>query len=78
MARQNSLMSALPPLPRVRRRSLRIGRALARVTAGLAMPGVIAVAQSLPAGAAIEDLESIAECSTAEKWENQVRYLPLR
>jgi hypothetical protein len=41
------------------------------------MPGVIAVAQSMPIGSAIEDLVLIAECATPEECRNQVWYLPL-
>jgi hypothetical protein len=55
-----------------------IGRAFERVKGGLAMPGVLAVAQSMPVGAAIEDLVLIIECSAPDDWSNQVRYLPLR
>lgn len=55
-----------------------IGRALERVKGGLPMPGVLAVAQSVPVGAAIEDLLLIIECSLPEDWANQVQYLPLR
>jgi predicted nuclease of predicted toxin-antitoxin system len=55
-----------------------IGRAFARVSAGAGMPGVVVVAQSLSVGAAIADLVLIVECSSAEEWKNQVRYLPLR
>jgi len=42
------------------------------------MPGVIAVSQSMPVGAAIEELVLVIECSSTEEWANQVRYLPLR
>ena len=55
-----------------------IGRAFERIKAALPMPGVIAVAQSMPIGRAIDDLVLIAECSTPEDWTSQVRYLPLR
>jgi hypothetical protein len=55
-----------------------IGKAFERVRGGLAMPGVIAVSQSMPVGAAIEELVLVIECSSTEEWANQVRYLPLR
>ena len=52
-----------------------VARAYERVRASQPMPGVIGVAQALPAGQAIEDLVLIAECSYAEDWANEVRYL---
>jgi hypothetical protein len=55
-----------------------IGRAFERIRAGSVVPGVIAVAQSMPVGAAIEDLVLVIECSVPDHWLNQVRYLPLR
>ena len=55
-----------------------IARAFERIRAGFSMPGVIAVAQSMPVGAAIEDLVLVIECGLPEDWSNQVRYLPLR
>ena len=55
-----------------------IGSAFQRIRAGVAMPGVIAVAQSMPIGAAIDDLVLIVECGTPEECRNQVWYLPLR
>ncbi len=48
-----------------------------RVELGLAMPGVCVLTRSVPVGQAIEDVLLIAECSTMEEWQNQVRYLPL-
>jgi hypothetical protein len=55
-----------------------IGRAFERIKAGSPMPGVIAVAQSMAIGAAIDDLALVIECSTQDEWHDQVRYLPLR
>jgi hypothetical protein len=55
-----------------------IARAFARVQRGERMPGVIVVLQSLGVGAAIDDLVLVAECSSSEDWNDQVRYLPLR
>jgi hypothetical protein len=39
-----------------------IGRAFDRIRAGSSLPGVIAVAQSMPVGSAIEDLVLVIEC----------------
>jgi Domain of unknown function (DUF5615) len=55
-----------------------IATAFARIMAGMAMSGVIAVAQSTPIGTAIEDLVLVAECATPEDVRNRVLYLPLR
>jgi Domain of unknown function (DUF5615) len=55
-----------------------IGRAFLRVQAGERMPGVIVVSQSTPVGVAIDNLVLVAECSSSEDWNDQVRYLPLR
>ena len=49
-----------------------------RVAAGLLMPGVVAVAESLPVGPVIDDLLLLAEASFEGEWENQVIYLPIR
>jgi hypothetical protein len=51
--------------------------AYARIAAGLPMPGVFVVSQSLPVGQAIEALLLLAECSLEGEWEGQVRHLPL-
>ncbi|MDE3089225.1 MAG: DUF5615 family PIN-like protein [Chloroflexota bacterium] len=51
--------------------------AYARVDAGLPMPGVFAVSQSIPIAQAIADILLLAECSIEGEWINQVRYLPL-
>jgi hypothetical protein len=48
-----------------------------RVRAGLPMPGVFEIPQSLPVGQAIEELLLIAESSLEGEWADQVRYLPL-
>ena len=48
-----------------------------RIAAGLPMPGVCEVTRSVSIGRVIENLLLIAECSEADEWENQVRYLPL-
>ena len=55
-----------------------IATAFERIMAGMAMPGVIAVAQSTPIGIAIEDLILVAECAMPEDVRNRVLYLPLR
>ena len=51
--------------------------AYARLTAGLSMPGVFVVPQSLPIAQAIEEVLLLAECSVEGEWEGQVRFLPL-
>lgn len=48
-----------------------------RISTGQPMPGIFAVAQSVPLNVAIEDLLLIAECSFPGEWEGQVRHLPL-
>jgi hypothetical protein len=48
-----------------------------RVRAGLPMPGLFEIPQSLPLGRAIEEVLLIAELSHPDEWTNQVRYLPL-
>ncbi len=48
-----------------------------RVAAGEAMPGVIAFAESLPIGQAIEELAIMLECSEQSEWKNQIVHLPL-
>ncbi len=48
-----------------------------RVEAGSPMPGVFVGDLYLNVQRAIEDLLLIAECSEAQEWEGQVRYLPL-
>ena len=48
-----------------------------RVRNGQAMPGVIAVPDTLSIGQAIEDLTVIVECSQANELESFVLYLPL-
>ena len=48
-----------------------------RVGAGLPMPGVIEVPDSIEFDQAIEDLALFAECSIEGEWEGQVRYIPL-
>jgi hypothetical protein len=55
-----------------------VARAYERVEALEPMPGVIAVPQALAVGQAIEDLVLVVQCTTADDWANQVRYLPLR
>jgi len=48
-----------------------------RVAAGLAMPGVFEVPNTLSISHAIDDLLLIVECSLEGEWAGQVRYLPL-
>jgi hypothetical protein len=48
-----------------------------RVKAGQPMPGVLAVPDTMPIGAAIEDLVLIVECCQPTELESRVFYLPL-
>ena len=48
-----------------------------RVEAGLPMPGVFDVSQTVPVGVVIDDILLIAESSLEGEWEGQVLYLPL-
>jgi len=48
-----------------------------RVKTGQAMPGVIAVPDSIPIGQAIEELALVVECCQPSEIENLVMYLPL-
>jgi hypothetical protein len=52
--------------------------AYVRVKNGLPMPGVIEVHRETPIGAAIDELEIVLVIGTAEDFENQVKYIPLR
>jgi hypothetical protein len=55
-----------------------IGHAYNRVRAGLPLPGLFVVPQSMPIGRAVEDLHLLATCSLAGERQNRVLYLPLR
>lgn len=48
-----------------------------RMAAGLPMPGVVDVRQSLPIGHAIEDILLLLQCSHDDEWADRVRYVPL-
>ena len=48
-----------------------------RMEDGQLVAGLIEVPQALPIGQAIEDILTIAECSTAEEIVNRVVFLPL-
>jgi len=48
-----------------------------RMRIGASIAGLIEVPQSLPIGKAIDDIMTIAVCSTAEEMANQVQFLPL-
>ena len=50
--------------------------AFARIAAGLRMPGLFAITQSIPVGRAIDEVILLAECSIEGEWEGQVRHLP--
>jgi hypothetical protein len=51
--------------------------AMARVLAGRRMPGVFKMTRSLPRRHMIEEILLLADCSYADEWEGQIRYLPL-
>jgi len=51
--------------------------AYARLEAGLSMPGVFVIPQSLPVSQAIDEVLLLAECSLEGEWQGQVRFLPL-
>lgn len=57
--------------------STMVAFAYERLALGLALAGVIVIGPGVSVGRAIEDLVTIAECSTAEEWDGQVVYLPL-
>lgn len=44
---------------------------------GETMAGVLEVRRSVPVGQAIDEILLVAECSSPEDWNHQVRYLPL-
>lgn len=52
--------------------------AAARMEAGLPMPGVFEIAETLAIGTAIDELHVIIECSTQEEWNQRIIYIPLR
>jgi predicted nuclease of predicted toxin-antitoxin system len=54
------------------------GFAYDRVRAGVPMPGIIEVRISASMGIIIDELVLLITASTAEEFENQVRYIPLR
>jgi predicted nuclease of predicted toxin-antitoxin system len=54
-----------------------VGFARDRIIAGEAMPGVIAVRDTLPIGTVIEELTLIVETGLADDFDAQVVFLPL-
>jgi predicted nuclease of predicted toxin-antitoxin system len=54
-----------------------VGYANERIAAGLPMPGVILVRNTLPIGQVVADLLVIAGASEMHDWENRVIFLPL-
>lgn len=52
--------------------------AFERVAAGLPMPGVIEIPETVPMSVVIDELILIAGASDPEEWKDTVRYLPLR
>ena len=55
-----------------------VNDAYARVKAGLSMPGVIEVHRDTPIGVAVDELAVVLGAGTADDFENQVTYIPLR
>lgn len=51
--------------------------AKARIVVEKPMPGLFLIAQDFPIGRAIEEIVTIAECSPASEWKNQIIRLPL-
>lgn len=49
-----------------------------RVAAGLPMPGVIEIPETVPRSVILDELILIAGASEPEDWDNRVVYLPLR
>lgn len=49
-----------------------------RVAAGLPMPGVVEIPETVPRSVIIEELILIAGASEPDDWKNRVIYLPLR
>lgn len=49
-----------------------------RLSSGLPMPGVILLRSTLSLARAIDELATVAGASSAEEWNNQIAYLPLR
>jgi hypothetical protein len=62
---------------RRRRPELDVPDAYTRVAAGLPMPGVVAAADDIPIGPAIDDILLIYLASTDADLEGQVIFLPL-
>jgi hypothetical protein len=54
------------------------GFAFERIAAGLSMPGVIEIPETVPRSVIIEELILIAAASEPDEWADRVVYLPLR
>ena len=52
--------------------------AASRIKAGLNMPGLFIIPQSVPIGVAIHEIVTIAECSRDGEWTGAIEYVPLR
>ena len=48
-----------------------------RIGAGLTMPGVIVIADDLPIGQAIDEMNLVIECSAENELESLILYLPV-
>jgi len=49
-----------------------------RIGESIPTPGIIIVAEDLEIGRAIDDIEIVVECSSADDIVNQIQYLPCR
>ncbi len=49
-----------------------------RLRAGLPVPGVLLIPQSIPIGIAVEEIQTIAEASDDAEWRDRVEFIPLR
>ncbi|MBI5669497.1 MAG: DUF5615 family PIN-like protein [Chloroflexi bacterium] len=55
----------------------RVGFAYERVKAGLPVPGVFEIRDTVPIGVAIDELILIIEASNPAEWKDKVSYIPL-
>lgn len=53
------------------------GHAWDRVAEGKPLSGVFVIKQNMPVAQAIEELLTLAECSSEDEWRDRVIYLPL-
>ncbi len=48
-----------------------------RVSGGLSMPGLFILRKDITVGEAIAELFLIAQCSSAEEWQDRIEFIPL-